>query len=171
MKQPEQTDIYFPQDKQNSQNSQLLMFFWLWSTTTVAQMRKPRLSTVTSPQEKSNSPDPKFHILLAKPYPLCEKTFKTEFTQDHCGEGGLVLALVHSCKPDASLHMYLSVGRPLQWNRARRMQGIYNRIPKGREEKTALNNEKWKKWKILCTNKARTNPVTFHLTWVKKYTK
>lgn len=38
---------------------------------------------------------------------------KTKFTQDHCGDGGFVLTFVHSCKPDASLHIYRSVGRPL----------------------------------------------------------
>lgn len=30
---------------------------------------------------------------------------KTAHTHVHCGEGGLVLVFVHSCSPDASLHM------------------------------------------------------------------
>lgn len=52
------------------------------------------------------------------------KKFVRQLTQDHCGEGGLVLVFVHSCRPEASLHMYLSVGRPLWWwNSAQGMQG------------------------------------------------
>lgn len=35
-------------------------------------------------------------------------------TQVHCGEGGLVPALVHSFSPEASLHMCRSMGRPLE---------------------------------------------------------
>lgn len=38
-----------------------------------------------------------------------------ELTQVHCRDGGFVPALVHSCSPEASLHMYRSVGRPLWW--------------------------------------------------------
>lgn len=34
-------------------------------------------------------------------------------TQDHCGEGGCVLPLVHSFSPLSSLHMGRSVGSPL----------------------------------------------------------
>lgn len=34
-------------------------------------------------------------------------------TQVHCRDGGFVPALVHSCSPVTSLHMYRSVGRPL----------------------------------------------------------
>lgn len=37
----------------------------------------------------------------------------SELTQLHCRDGGFVLALVRSCSPEASLHMYRSVGRPL----------------------------------------------------------
>lgn len=43
---------------------------------------------------------------------LCP-TPSPELTQVHCRDGGFVLALVHSCRPVASLHMYRSVGRPL----------------------------------------------------------
>lgn len=38
-------------------------------------------------------------------------------THFHSGEGGLVLSLVHSFSPRASLHMYRSVGRPLRNNK------------------------------------------------------
>lgn len=34
-------------------------------------------------------------------------------TQDHCGEGGCLLPLVHSFSPPSSLHMGRSVGSPL----------------------------------------------------------
>lgn len=46
-----------------------------------------------------------------------QQTLRTQeagLTQVHCRDGGFVLALVHSCSPVASLHMYRSVGRPLQ---------------------------------------------------------
>lgn len=41
-----------------------------------------------------------------------------ELTQVHCRDGGFVPALVHSCSPEASLHMYRSVGRPLRGRQA-----------------------------------------------------
>lgn len=86
-------------------------------------MGKPRLNITTNPGRKSGSLEPKSCILLAKLCLLSKKTFKTKFTQDHCGEGGLVLSFVHSCRPEASLHMYLSVGRPLRWNSVQGVQG------------------------------------------------
>jgi len=99
-------------------------------------MGKPRLNITTNPGRKSGSLEPKSCILLAKPCLLSKKTFKTKFTQDHCGEGGLVLTFVHSCRPDASLHMYLSVGRPLWWNSVQGMHShLQRRIQKTREEK------------------------------------
>lgn len=69
---------------------------------------------------------------------LVKKILKAKFTQDHCGEGGLVLALVHSCRPDASLHMYLSVGRPLWWNSARNARSFTVANLKGKGRKACL---------------------------------
>lgn len=48
--------------------------------------------------------------------PQCQPPPRSpELTQVHCRDGGFVPALVHSCSPEASLHMYRSVGRPLWW--------------------------------------------------------
>lgn len=48
------------------------------------------------------------------PYRNLRPTPSPGLTQVHCRDGGFVLALVHSCRPVASLHMYRSVGRPLR---------------------------------------------------------
>lgn len=104
---------------------------------------------------KSGSPEPNSCILLAKPC-LSKKTFKIKFTQDHCGEGGLVLIFVHSCRPDASLHMYLSVGRPLWWDSVQGTQGhLQQQIEKAREGKplcsTSYFHTQISLLSLLCT--------------------
>lgn len=143
----------------------------LWRTTAVVQCRKPRLSIVTNPQPKSRSLEPKFHILLAKPYLLSEKLSKQNLPKTTAVKEAWCWLW---CTPAGQMHhstctcLWAGLCDEIVH---RECKVIYNRIPKGREEKLPLRTTRLKKGKVLGTNKARTNPVTFHLMWVKKCTK